>query len=76
MKVSSSMMHVCDLHRSVKFYRDVFSCAADSALLFTPNGFPIYMQYEPDGRREGVFGQAPGVNGACAGRFVVGATDD
>ncbi len=48
MKVSSSMMHVSDLDRSVQFYRDVFSCtvelrAEDSALLLTPDGFQIYM---------------------------------
>lgn len=48
MKVSSSMMHVRDLDRSVQFYRDVFSCTTclrtpDSALLLTPDGFQIYM---------------------------------
>ncbi|MBU9766811.1 VOC family protein [Mycobacterium sp. TNTM28] len=46
--VASCVVRVTDLHRSVAFYRDVFSCrvsveAEDMVLLLTPKGFQIYL---------------------------------
>lgn len=46
--VSSAVMQVCELNRSVNYYRDAFLCRVavhepDSALLLTPGGFQIYM---------------------------------
>lgn len=47
-KVTSSVIFVSDLDRSVKFYRDVFACqltirAPDAALLLDPEGFQMYL---------------------------------
>ena len=46
--VVSVVVRVCELERSLKFYRDVFSCRvvvreADMALLWTPKGFEIFL---------------------------------
>ena len=47
-KISSSIIFVSDLDRSVEFYRDVFACEValrdqDAALLLTPGGFQLYL---------------------------------
>jgi catechol 2,3-dioxygenase-like lactoylglutathione lyase family enzyme len=46
--VTSCVVRVTDLNRSVDFYRDIFSCGVavhteDMALLLTPKGFQIYL---------------------------------
>ena len=47
-RVTSSVVVVSELSRSVRFYRDVFSCevsieAHDAALLLSPGGFQLYL---------------------------------
>lgn len=47
-RVTSSVIFVSELGRSVDFYRDVFACVAsvhdrDAALLLAPGGFQIYL---------------------------------
>jgi hypothetical protein len=47
-RVSSSVLFVSRLNRSIEFYRNVFSCTAtihypDAALLLAPDGFQIYL---------------------------------
>jgi catechol 2,3-dioxygenase-like lactoylglutathione lyase family enzyme len=47
-RVTSAVLFVSRLDRSVEFYRDVFCCAAtiherDAALLLAPGGFQIYL---------------------------------
>jgi catechol 2,3-dioxygenase-like lactoylglutathione lyase family enzyme len=47
-RVTSSVLFVSRLNRSIEFYCDVFSCAAsihypDAALLLAPDGFQIYL---------------------------------
>jgi catechol 2,3-dioxygenase-like lactoylglutathione lyase family enzyme len=47
-RVTSSLMFVSDLDRSVAFYREVFLCevtvhAHDAVLLLTPGGFQLYL---------------------------------
>jgi hypothetical protein len=47
-RVTSSVLFVSRLDRSLEFYRDVFSCTAtiherDAALLLAPGGFQIYL---------------------------------
>jgi catechol 2,3-dioxygenase-like lactoylglutathione lyase family enzyme len=46
--VTSSVLFVSQLDRSIEFYRDVFSCAVSvrepgAALLLAPDGFQIYL---------------------------------
>ena len=48
-RVTSCLMRVFDLDRSVNFYRDVFECHValhepEAALLLTPGGFQIYFR--------------------------------
>lgn len=48
-RVTSCLMRVFDLGRSVNFYRDVFECRValhepEAALLLTPGGFQIYFR--------------------------------
>lgn len=56
-KVTSCLMRVFDLERSVNFYRDVFECRValhepEAALLLTPGGFQIYFRaHEASGPR-------------------------
>ena len=47
-RVTSSVVFVAELGRSVEFYRDIFSCEArletpGAALLLAPGGFQIYL---------------------------------
>ena len=47
-RVTSSVLFVSRLDRSIEFYRDVFSCTVtiherDAALLLAPGGFQIYL---------------------------------
>jgi catechol 2,3-dioxygenase-like lactoylglutathione lyase family enzyme len=47
-KVSSSVVFVQDLDRSIEFYRDVFGCETtildlNAALLLSPDGFQLYL---------------------------------
>lgn len=47
-RVTSSVLFVSRLNRSIEFYCDVFSCTAtihypDAALLLAPGGFQIYL---------------------------------
>jgi catechol 2,3-dioxygenase-like lactoylglutathione lyase family enzyme len=47
-RVTSSVIFVSDIDRSVDFYRDVFGCEAsihdsDASLLLAPGGFQIYL---------------------------------
>jgi catechol 2,3-dioxygenase-like lactoylglutathione lyase family enzyme len=47
-RVTSSVIFVSDIDRSVDFYRDVFTCEVtiqnpDAALLLAPGGFQIYL---------------------------------
>jgi catechol 2,3-dioxygenase-like lactoylglutathione lyase family enzyme len=54
--VSSAVIWVADLSRSVNFYRDVFCCRValrepDTALLLTPDGFQIYLHEAGTARR-------------------------
>jgi hypothetical protein len=47
-RITSSVIFVSELSRSVEYYRDVFSCTASvqnlySALMLTPAGFQIYL---------------------------------
>jgi catechol 2,3-dioxygenase-like lactoylglutathione lyase family enzyme len=47
-RVTSAVLFVSRLDRSIEFYRDVFSCTAtiherDAALLLAPGGFQIYL---------------------------------
>jgi catechol 2,3-dioxygenase-like lactoylglutathione lyase family enzyme len=47
-RVTSSVLFVSRLDRSIEFYRDVLSCTAtihlrDAALLLDPDGFQIYL---------------------------------
>ena len=47
-RVTSSVVVVSELLRSVRFYRDLFSCKVtiathDSALLLAPDGFQVYL---------------------------------
>lgn len=47
-RVTSSVLFVSRLDRSIEFYSDVFSCTAtirehDAALLLAPGGFQIYL---------------------------------
>ena len=47
-RVTSSVLFVSRLNRSIDFYREAFSCTVsiherDAALLLTPNGFQIYL---------------------------------
>ena len=47
-RVTSSVIFVSDIDRSVDFYRDVFACEVtiqnpDAALLLAPGGFQIYL---------------------------------
>jgi catechol 2,3-dioxygenase-like lactoylglutathione lyase family enzyme len=47
-RVASSVVFVSRLERSIKFYREVFSCEVaihdrDAALLLAPGGFQIYL---------------------------------
>lgn len=47
-RVTSSVVSVSQLDRSIEFYRDVFSCAVSvrapgAALLLAPDGFQIYL---------------------------------
>jgi catechol 2,3-dioxygenase-like lactoylglutathione lyase family enzyme len=47
-RVTSSVLFVSRLDRSIEFYRDVFSCTVsirerDAALLLAPDGFQIYL---------------------------------
>ncbi|OBA51259.1 MULTISPECIES: VOC family protein [Nocardia] len=46
--VTSYVMRVSDLDRSIRFYREVFECSQalrepDAALLLTPSGFQLYL---------------------------------
>ena len=56
-RVTSCLMRVSDLDRSVNFYRDVFECHValhepDAALLLTPDGFQMYFRaHEASGTR-------------------------
>ncbi len=48
-RVTSCLMRVSDLDRSLNFYRDVFGCHValrqpEAALLLTPGGFQIYLR--------------------------------
>ncbi|OYD61163.1 hypothetical protein BDB13_6111 [Rhodococcus sp. OK302] len=54
-RISSCLMHVSNLDRSVNFYRDVFHCTvtiheSDAALLLTPSGFQMYLRAHDAGR--------------------------
>ncbi|HZQ33913.1 MAG TPA: VOC family protein [Mycobacterium sp.] len=54
--VTSAVMRVSDVDRSVTFYCDVLSCHVairehDAALLLTPNGFQIYLYSRKPSRR-------------------------
>jgi len=47
-RITSSVVVVSELARSVRFYRDLFSCtvtieSCDAALLLTPDGFQVYL---------------------------------
>lgn len=47
-RVTSSVVFVAELERSVEFYRDIFSCEVtietpEAALLIAPGGFQIYV---------------------------------
>lgn len=47
-RVASAILFVCQLDRSIEFYRDVLLCRAtihtgDSALLLDPDGFQLYL---------------------------------
>jgi catechol 2,3-dioxygenase-like lactoylglutathione lyase family enzyme len=47
-RVTSGVLFVSRLDRSIEFYRDVFSCTAtihkqDAALLIAPGGFQLYL---------------------------------
>ena len=47
-RVTSSVLFVSQLDRSIEFYRDVFSCAVSvrepgAALMLAPDGFQIYL---------------------------------
>jgi catechol 2,3-dioxygenase-like lactoylglutathione lyase family enzyme len=71
-RVASSVMRVSDLDRSVRFYRDVFSCQValreqDAALLLTPDGFQIYLTSQGPFRRHGA--------GPGGVQYLVWATD-
>ena len=71
-RVASSVMRVSDVHRSVRFYCDVFCChvalrEADAALLLTPDGFQIYLYSKGPSRRPGV--------GAGGVQYLMWATD-
>ncbi|WP_026306185.1 VOC family protein [Smaragdicoccus niigatensis] len=48
-RVSSCLIRVSDLDRSMSFYQDVFECRvaireSDSALLISPDGFQFYLR--------------------------------
>lgn len=58
-RVSSCLMRVSSLDRSVTFYRDVFQCRIaihepDAALLLTPDGFEIYLRTHEESRIGGI----------------------
>ena len=52
-RISSSVMFVRDLGRSIEFYRDVFGCQPaildlSAALLLSPDGFQLYLVHRGD----------------------------
>ena len=52
-RVSSSVIFVADLDRSIEFYRDVFGCKPTildlgAALLLSPSGFQLYLIAQGD----------------------------
>jgi catechol 2,3-dioxygenase-like lactoylglutathione lyase family enzyme len=72
-KVTSSLMTVSDLARSVNFYCDVFACRLalheqDAALLLTPGGFQIYLRSKGPSRRPRA--------GATGIQYLMWATDN
>lgn len=71
--VSSSLVTVSDLARSINFYCDVFSCQValqeqDTALLLTTGGFQIYLRSEAPPRRRRI--------GATGVQYLMWATDN
>lgn len=57
--VTSCVVRVTDLDRSVEFYRDIFSCEVavrswDMALLLTPKGFQIYLHVKEPSVTRGI----------------------
>jgi catechol 2,3-dioxygenase-like lactoylglutathione lyase family enzyme len=57
--VTSCVMRVSNLDRSVQFYCDIFSCRVavrsdDIALLLTPKGFQIYLHLKDEAAPRGI----------------------
>ncbi len=72
-KVTSWVMRVSELDRSVHFYCDVFACQVsvrepDAALLLTPDGFQIYLHARSPSKRPPI--DSVGV------QYVLWATDN
>lgn len=71
-RVTSSVVFVSDLSRSVRFYRDLLSCevhveGCGAALLLTPGGFQIYLIARG--------GRAPHPSGGIGLRHLIWAVD-
>jgi len=72
-RVTSSVIFVSDLERSMEFYREVFACQVsihdpEAALLLAPDGFQIYLI--------GQGSRAPHLAGGIGPQYLIWAVDD
>jgi catechol 2,3-dioxygenase-like lactoylglutathione lyase family enzyme len=71
-RVTSSVIFVSDINRSVGFYRDIFGCEAsihdsDAALLLAPGGFQIYLIGRP--------ARTPHISGGIGPQYLIWAVN-
>jgi catechol 2,3-dioxygenase-like lactoylglutathione lyase family enzyme len=69
-RITSSVIFVSDIHRSVDFYREIFACEVtiqkpEAALLLAPGGFQIYLI--------GRCARAPHPSGGIGPQFLIWA---